>query len=337
MKGHRDPPPNCLYSLSVHSFLPHSHSFRVPQPSCCAVDQSFKQPHTHTLSRVNYFDLFAMAPITKTLALAGAFFALTGYSAPVAKRAVVWETVTDIVWTTVDVTTTVYPQAAHAATVVPVVANAVPTTTAAPVVQAPTKEAEEAAPTTTAAPVPAPAVEAPAKQVEQAAPTTSSSTTTAAPAPAPTVEAETSTTPAPVVEAETSSTAAPTATRSANTETTNTETTSSGRTGPCSEGSPCDGEITFYDTATTITNPSSCGNTNDGSVEDVLALPHGIMTDSDCGKTVTIEYNGQTATGTVVDKCMGCDNSSVDLSRHLFGQLASMGQGRVSGAKWYIH
>ncbi|KAJ5968535.1 hypothetical protein N7501_004783 [Penicillium viridicatum] len=282
-----------------------------------------------------------MAPITKTLALAGAFFALTGYSAPVAKRAVVWETVTDIVWTTVDVTTTVYPQAAHTTTVVPVVANAVPTTTAVPVVQAPTKEVEEAAPTTTsstttAAPVPAPTVEAPAKQVEQAAPTTSS-TTTAAPAPAPTVEAETSTTPAPVAEAETSSTAAPTATRSANTETTNTETTSSGRTGACSEGSPCDGEITFYDTATTSTNPSSCGTTNDGSIENVLALPHGIMTDSDCGKTVTITYNGQTATGTVVDKCMGCDNGSVDLSRHLFGQLASMDKGRVSGAKWYIH
>lgn len=281
-----------------------------------------------------------MAPITKTLALAGTFFALTGYSAPVAKRAVVWETVTDIVWTTVDVTTTVYPQAAHTATVVPVVANAVPTTTAAPVVQAPTKEVEEAAPTTTSSSTttaaPVPTVEAPAKQVEQAAPTTSS-TTTAAPAPAPTVEAETSTTPAPIVVAETSSTAAPTATRSANTETTNTETTSSGRTGACSEGSPCDGEITFYDTATTSTNPSSCGTTNDGSVENVLALPHGIMTDSDCGKTVTITYNGQTATGIVVDKCMGCDNGSVDLSRHLFGQLASMDEGRVSGAKWYIH
>ncbi|KAJ5214463.1 hypothetical protein N7449_001632 [Penicillium cf. viridicatum] len=278
-----------------------------------------------------------MAPITKTLALAGAFFALTGYSAPVAKRAVVWETVTDIVWTTVDVTTTVYPQAAHTATVVPVVANAVPTTTAAPVVEASTKEVEKAAPTTTSSSTttaaPVPTVEAPAKQVEQAAPTTSSTTTAA---PAPTVEAETSTTPAPVVQAETSSTAAPTATRSANTETTNTET-SSGRTGVCSEGSPCDGEITFYDTATTSTNPSSCGTTNDGTVENVLALPHGIMTDSDCGKTVTITYNGQTATGIVVDKCMGCDNGSVDLSRHLFGQLASMDAGRVNGAKWYIH
>ncbi|CAI7600721.1 unnamed protein product, partial [Penicillium discolor] len=165
--------------------------------------------------------------------------------------------------------------------------------------------------------------------VEQAAPTTTSSTTAA---PAPTVEAETSTTPAPVVQAETSSTAAPAATSSAN-----TESTISTRTGVCSEGSPCDGDITFYDTATTSTNPSSCGTTNDGTVENVLALPHGIMTDSDCGKTVTITYKGQTATGIVVDKCMGCDNGSVDLSRHLFGQLAPMDKGRVDGAKWYIH
>ncbi|KAJ5501528.1 Barwin-related endoglucanase [Penicillium expansum] len=292
-----------------------------------------------------------MAPITKTLALAGAFFALTGYSAPVAKRAVVWETVTDIVWTTVDVTTTIYPQATHAATVVPVVANAVPTTTAAPVV-----EAEKAAPattssstTTTAAAVPT--VEAPVKEkaaptttssstttAAPAVPTTTSTTTTAAPA-APTVEAETSS--APVVEAQTSSTTAPTttsaATSAATSESTNTETTSSSNTGVCSESSPCDGDITFYDTATTATNPSSCGTTNDGTVENVLALPHGIMTDSDCGKTVTVTYNGQTATGIVVDKCMGCDNESVDLSRHFFAELASMDAGRVSGAKWYIH
>ncbi|CAG8182320.1 unnamed protein product [Penicillium nalgiovense] len=287
-----------------------------------------------------------MAPITKTFALAGAFFAMTGYSAPVAKRAVVWETVTDIVWTTVDVTTTVYPQATHTATVVPMVANAVPTTTPAPVVEAPTKEQEKVTPTTSATTTAAavPIVE------EKAAPTTS--TTTAAPA-APTVEAEpysapapaaptveaepySAPAPAPVVEAETSSAAA--ATPAVNTETANTlATTKSTRTGVCSEGAPCTGEITFYDTATTSTNPSSCGTTNDGTVENVLALPHGIMADSDCGKTVTVTYNGQTATGIVVDKCMGCDNGSVDLSRHFFGELAPMGKGRASGAKWYIH
>ncbi|KAJ5474646.1 hypothetical protein N7475_004212 [Penicillium sp. IBT 31633x] len=279
-----------------------------------------------------------MAPITKTLALAGAFFALTGYSAPVAKRAVVWETVTDIVWTTVDVTTTVYPnQAAPTATVVPVAANAVPTTTTT------------AVPTTTATPVPV--VQAPSKEieVEQPAPTTSSTTT---PAPAPTVKAEAYSAPAPVVE-ESSSVApapAPVPTQEAtpapapvvetsaagNTRSTDTESTS-GNTGVCSEGSPCSGMITFYDTATTTANPSSCGTTNDGTVENVLALPVGIMKDSDCGKTVTVEFEGQTATGIVVDKCMGCDNGSIDLSRHFFGQLAPMDKGRAAGAKWYIH
>ncbi|CAG8903005.1 unnamed protein product [Penicillium salamii] len=259
-----------------------------------------------------------MAPITKTLALAGALFAMTGYTAPVAKRAVVWETVTDVVWTTVDVTTTVYPNQAPTATVVPV-ASAVPTTAAA--VATPS--------------------EAPEKK---AAPTTTSTSTTEA-APAPTVKVEASSAaPAPDTTEETSTqapaptTSTTTSAAAANTRSANIlDTVSSGYTGACSKGSPCDGMITFYDTATTSTNPSSCGTTNDGASENVLALPVGIMKDGDCGKTVTITYNGQTATGTVVDKCMGCDDTSIDLSRHLFGELASMDAGRVSGAKWYIH
>ena len=259
-----------------------------------------------------------MAPITKTLALAGAFFAMTGYAAPVAKRAVVWETVTDIVWTTVDVTTTLYPNQVPTATVVPVAVPAVPTTTVAPVVTpSETPEEEKAAPTTstsTTEAAPAPTVEA--------------ETSSAAPAPAPTEESV-----APAPAPTTSTTSAAASTRSADTE----STASSGYTGACSLGTPCDGQITYYDTATLSTNPSSCGTTNDGSTENVLALPVGIMKDGDCGKTVTITYNGQTATGTVVDKCMGCDDSSIDLSRHLFGQLASMDAGRVSGAKWYIN
>ncbi|CAI7564197.1 unnamed protein product [Penicillium glandicola] len=294
------------------------------------IDQSFKQHHTHTLSLI-YSDSFAMAPIIKTLALAGAFFALTGYSAPVDKRAVVWETVTDVVWVTVDVTTTIYPQAqaTHTATVVPVVANAVPT------VEAATKKQEKAATTTSST------TTSSTTTTTTTSSSTTSFTTTAAPTTAaPTVEVEA---PVPTVEAKVASTtsvattstttASATTTRSADTET----TSSSSNTGVCSESAPCDGDITYYDTATTTTNPSSCGTTNDGTVENVLALPHGIMVDSDCGKTVTITYNGQTATGIVVDKCMGCDNSSVDLSRHFFGELAPMDKGRVSGAKWYIH
>ncbi|CAG8006448.1 unnamed protein product [Penicillium olsonii] len=278
-----------------------------------------------------------MAPITKTLALAGAFFAMTGYAAPVAKRAVVWETVTDVVWTTVDVTTTVYPNQAPTATVVPVATTAVPTAAAAVVTSTETP-AETPTETPIETPVETP-VETPAEK-KKAAPTTSTSTTEAAPAPTAEVEASIAV-PAPTAESSAPAPAQTTSTSSAaaaNTRSANIQSTAStGYTGACSEGSPCDGMITFYDTATTSTNPSSCGTTNDGASENVLALPVGIMKDGDCGKTVTITYNGQTATGTVVDKCMGCDDSSIDLSRHLFGQLASMDAGRVSGAKWYIH
>lgn len=263
-----------------------------------------------------------MAPITKTLALAGAFFAMTGYAAPVAKRAVVWETVTDVVWTTVDVTTTLYPNQVPTATVVPVAAPVVPTTSAV-VTPTETPEEKKVVPSSSSSSSSSSEV-APAPTVE--------AETSSAPAPAPTEESTVAPAPVPTTSASTSSAAAAN-TRSANTE----STASTGYTGACSEGTPCDGMITFYDTATTSTNPSSCGTTNDGASENVLALPVGIMKDGDCGKTVTITYNGQTATGTVVDKCMGCDDSSIDLSRHLFGQLASMDAGRVSGAKWYIN
>lgn len=75
---------------------------------------------------------------------------------------------------------------------------------------------------------------------------------------------------------------------------------------------------------------------NNGNVEDLLALPHGIMTDKDCGKTVVTEYNGRSKTGTVVDKCMGCDNTSIDVSRHLFESLAPLAQGRIHDVTWYI-
>lgn len=86
-----------------------------------------------------------------------------------------------------------------------------------------------------------------------------------------------------------------------------------------------------------MTNPSYCDTANNGNTENVLALPVGIMTDSDCGKTVTIKYGGTTTTGKVVDKCMGCDSSSIDLSRHLFGELSGLGAGRLSGVKWWIN
>lgn len=259
-----------------------------------------------------------MAPITKTLALAGALFAISGAAAPVDKRAVVWETVTSVVWTTVDVTTTVYPnQGKPTETVVPVTttAAAVPTSTVA---AAPQEEEAKVAPTSSSSEAPAPAPQAteePTVQAKQAAPVaepTTSSTSSAAP-----VETQT--------------------TERSSSDSSSSGSTSSGYTGACSSGSPCEGQMTYYETATLATNPSSCGTTNDGETELVLALPVGIMKDGDCGKMVTIEYNGVKQQGKVVDKCMGCDNGSIDLSKKLFESFASFSAGRLSGAKWYIN
>lgn len=104
----------------------------------------------------------------------------------------------------------------------------------------------------------------------------------------------------------------------------------------CTKDAPCNGQVTFYDTATSSSAPSSCGFTNDGENESVLALPHGIMTDADCGKTVTVKYGGITKTGKAVDKCMGCDDTSIDLSRHFFTELAALLEGRLFGVEWYM-
>ncbi|KAJ5653395.1 hypothetical protein N7490_000398 [Penicillium lividum] len=285
-----------------------------------------------------------MAPISKTLALAGALFAIAGVAAPIEKRAVVWETVTDVVWTTVDVTTTLYPQELVAtATVVPVTTSAAAETT--PTEKSKPEEHRQPETTSTSTSststvAPAPATTEPATTSVVAAVVES---TTAAPVVATTsaapVVATTSAAAVVAAETEPTTTAEPTSTSSAAARSTasTVSTSSSDYSGSCDEGSPCTGQMTYYDTATSASNPSACGTTNDGLTELVLALPVGIMTDSDCGKTVTITYGGVTKSGTVVDKCMGCDDGSVDLSRAFFEEFDSLTAGRLSGASWYIN
>lgn len=106
--------------------------------------------------------------------------------------------------------------------------------------------------------------------------------------------------------------------------------------GLCSASSPCEGEVTYYDTATSASAPSSCGYTNDGTTENVLALSAGIMQDSDSGRKVTVKYNDKTSTGVVVDKCSDCGHTSIDVSRALFRELSNEAAGRLSGVEWYF-
>lgn len=83
-------------------------------------------------------------------------------------------------------------------------------------------------------------------------------------------------------------------------------------------------------------SPGACGVTDDGETEFVLALPHGLMSLSDCGKSVRIQYSGKSKVGYVGDKCTGCTDQSIDLSRELFQEFSSLEAGRLSGATWYI-
>ncbi|PYI20979.1 hypothetical protein BO99DRAFT_401464 [Aspergillus violaceofuscus CBS 115571] len=269
-----------------------------------------------------------MAPITKSLALVGSLLAAFASAAPVDKRdqVVEIETVTSVVWTTVDVTTTVTVEPTSTNNAVNKVADHT---------QAHHSSHHSSYTTSTTAGWEQPAWTAPAvpsftwtpevpqwttsvatSTTEQWHATTTTSSTTS------TTSAWTTTTSSS--SSSTSTTAAAAATTSAS------SSSGSSSSGVCSESSPCSGDITYYEVGL-----GSCGETNTDS-EHVLALSHTIMQKSYCGKSVTINYGGKTATGTIVDTCMGCAEGSIDLSSSLFLELAELGAGRVSGVDWYI-
>ena len=109
----------------------------------------------------------------------------------------------------------------------------------------------------------------------------------------------------------------------------------SGSTANCGKvGAPCSGDITFYDTGL-----GACGWTDDGTVDNVFALAHGMMGAQSngnpfCGRKAEVTLNGKTVVGRLVDKCGGCEGQDIDLSHKMFQALASEDKGRISGVKW---
>jgi expansin (peptidoglycan-binding protein) len=85
-----------------------------------------------------------------------------------------------------------------------------------------------------------------------------------------------------------------------------------------------------------MSSPSYCDTANDGESENVVALSQDVMSESLCGASITVEYEGNTVTGTVVDKCMGCDSQAIDMSRHMFGDLADLDAGRIT-VSWSVN
>ncbi|KAH9839118.1 plant expansin [Rhodofomes roseus] len=53
-----------------------------------------------------------------------------------------------------------------------------------------------------------------------------------------------------------------------------------------------------------------------------------------CNKQITANYNGNSVTVTVTDRCVGCAVTNLDFSPSAFSQLASESLGRLHGMTW---
>lgn len=254
----------------------------------------------------------------KNLTVFALLAALTA-AAPFVKRDFVYETITQEVIQTVDVTTTIW-------------IKAIPTSVAASLSAAPPATTTESAlngkffdhsysswsSSAAAAVVPTTSGPAPASSAPSSSPSPSSPSSSAAYAPPPaiaapaTTEAPSSTYVPPPVSSYApppSSAPAPAPVPSSSVPSYGGGSGSGSPSGQCTSSSPCSGDGTHYDAGT-----GSCGWQSNGQEENVIAMPHGMMghqanDNSFCGKTVTIKYGDKKVTAKVVDKCMGCVSS----------------------------
>ena len=281
-----------------------------------------------------------MAIFSKYL-VASSVFSIAALAAPLIQRDLVTEIdiVTETVWTTLDVTTTIYDNAGTAAPEVPATsAPAMTITTSA--MQMTTVPTSATTPATTLVPVTTPAAAAP---VSSSAPAAQFFTTSATSAAGGLAEAD-STTPAPAPTTPTTS-AAPVASSSpasAAAEGTAAGSVPAGSTtGTCEgSGAPCVGDVTHWDGGL-----GACGTVVDTDTDLAIALPFEFMgtlsnTNPYCGRSVTL-YNptsGTTVQAVVKDKCMGCVDRAIDCTNTLFNQITdNLGNGRESGIEWWLN
>jgi hypothetical protein len=106
---------------------------------------------------------------------------------------------------------------------------------------------------------------------------------------------------------------------------------SSSPSGECLSDSPYEGDITYY-----TTGLRACGSTSNGDTKKVVALPYGLIGPESngnlyCGKTITITCiaTSRTTTAIVVNKCIGCNSFSINLSNVAFLDLNDLVVGRT--------
>jgi hypothetical protein len=251
-----------------------------------------------------------MAILSKFL-IASSLFSAVALAAPLVQRDIVTDIVTETVWTTLDVTTTIYD-------------NAVPAT-AAPPMTTPTAMQMTAVETSTSTPT---------TLMPMA---TSTSTPASSAAAAQFFTTTTTTTPA----AGLALTATTTMAAAAASATVVANSVSGSATADCEgQGDACVGDVTHWDGGV-----GACGNNVDSTTDLAIALPFAFMgtlsnTNPYCGRSVTL-YNptsGTTVQATVQDKCMGCVDRAIDCTDILFDQITDgLGNGRMSGIVWWLN
>jgi hypothetical protein len=256
-----------------------------------------------------------MAIFSKYL-IASSVLSAIALAAPLVQRDVVTDIVTETVWTTLDVTTTIYDNAMPA-TVAPAVTNPPAMQMTTPTTLVPMA--------TSAAPVSSSA----------AAGEFFSTSTTAPVANAAGAGAATSTAAAPSMSTWASTSAAVASSVAI------PQSIDASTSGTCEgEANACVGDVTHWDGGL-----GACGNNVDTNTELAIALPYQFMGTASnnnpyCGRSVTL-YNptsGTTVQAVVQDKCMGCYNRSIDCTDILFNQITdNMGNGRMSGIEWWLN
>lgn len=113
----------------------------------------------------------------------------------------------------------------------------------------------------------------------------------------------------------------------------------SGVTGAAAPGTSYTGDFTWYQVGM-----GACGVTSTPS-QHIVAISHVIYdmytpngnpnNNPLCGTTVNlIGKDGSTYPATIVDRCVGCAESDLDLSEDFFNLVTENGNGRVSNMKW---
>jgi hypothetical protein len=113
---------------------------------------------------------------------------------------------------------------------------------------------------------------------------------------------------------------------------------------PPSSGGDGGGNITGGDGTFFETGLGACGITNVDS-DFIVAISmirfDAVSTGNSntnplCGKSVSITFNGVTETATIVDRCTGCADNSLDMTPGLFQKFASLDVGRIHGIDWHF-